>query len=50
MQMSHDGIEIFCLPDGAKCCADEEERNPLEIELCPMGCDECTGDCYYYAE
>lgn len=50
MDMMQDGVEVFCLPDSAKCCADEEERSPLDIGLCPMGYLECTGDCDYYAE
>lgn len=50
MDMKCDGVEIYCLPDSAKCCADEEERSPLVVNECPMGFDECTGDCEYYAE
>lgn len=50
MDMMQDGVEVFCLPDSAKCCADEEERSPLDIDECPMGYAECTGDCYHYAE
>lgn len=50
MDMMQDGVEVFCLPDSAKCCADEEERSPLDIDECPMGYVECTGDCGYYAE
>lgn len=50
MKMKHDGIEIYCLPDGAKCCADDRKRNPLYIDQCPMGYEECCGDCEQYAE
>lgn len=50
MNMTQDGVEIHCLPDNARCCADEEERSPLDVDLCPMGHDKCTGDCDYYAE
>lgn len=50
MNIVQDGVDVFCLPDGAKCRADEENRNPLDINECPMGCDECSGDCYYYIE
>lgn len=50
MDMTQDGVEVFCLPDSAKCCDDEEERSPLDIDSCPMGYYECTGDCDYYAE
>ena len=47
MQMKHDAI---CLPDGAVCKADEERRNPLDIEECPYGHEICDGDCYFYDE
>lgn len=50
MDMTQDGVEIYCLPDGAHCKADEEKRNPLDIDECPIGCEVCTGDCFYYAE
>lgn len=50
MEMKQDGVDIHCLPDDANCSADEEKRNPLEIEECPMGYGECTGDCFYYSE
>ena len=38
------------IPDSAKCCADDEERNPMDIINCPLGNDECSGDCEYYME
>lgn len=50
MDMIEDGVDVYCLPDTAHCRADEEKRNPLELEECPIGCDVCIGDCYYYAE
>lgn len=50
MDMMHDEIDIYCLPDSACCNADDEKRSPLEIEECPIGCDICTGDCSYYEE
>lgn len=50
MQMKHDGVDIYCLPDGAKCRADDEGRSPLEIDECPEGNEYCSGDCYYYTE
>ncbi len=50
MEMMQDGVEVFCLPDSANCRADEEKRSPLDIDECPMGYDECTGDCFYYSE
>ena len=48
--MSRDGVEILCLPDEAKCSIDEKKRNPIEIEECPLGYKECSGDCEYYIE
>ena len=50
MNMKQDGVEIYCLPDSAKCYADEEERSPLDINECPKGYEECTGDCEHYTE
>lgn len=50
MDIKHDGVEILCLPDGARCCADEEGKNPLNIDICPMGYEDCGGDCNYYTE
>lgn len=50
MEMYQDGVEVYCLPDGAKCEADEEERNPLYIGMCPEGHRTCSGDCEYYTE
>lgn len=50
MEMYRDGIEICILPKTAKCCADDDERSPLDINRCPMGECYCSGDCDYYAE
>lgn len=50
MVMIQDGVRIFCLPDEAKCEADEEKRSPLDVEECPLGLETCTGDCMYYSE
>ncbi len=50
MDMKYDKVRVFCLPDGAYCKADEQKRNPLDIEECPMGYEECDGDCFYYDE
>lgn len=50
MDMRQDGVGVYCLPDTAHCRADKERRSPIDIDECPMGYDECTGDCYYYAE
>lgn len=48
--MMQDGVEIYCLPDGACCEADEKKRNPLDVEACPIGLEECTGNCMHYTE
>ena len=50
LDMIQDGVDVYCLPDTARCEADEEKKSPLELEECPIGCDMCTGDCEYYAE
>lgn len=50
MIMLQDGVRVDCLPDGAKCEADEEKRSPLDVDECPMGYGECSGNCLYYAE
>lgn len=42
------GVEVFC-PIGY-CKADDEKRNPNDIEQCPIGCETCDGDCFYYDE
>lgn len=49
MNMYQNGVKVLVLPDGAKCLMDDEEKNPLYIE-CPIGHEECTGDCEYYTE
>ena len=28
----------------------DEKRNPNDIEQCPIGCETCAGDCFYYDE
>lgn len=43
-------IEIYILPETAKCCADTEERSIYDIDKCPVGERFCNGDCYYYTE
>jgi len=50
MEVTRDGVSIDVLPGGARCIADEERRSPLDIIECPMGCEECSGDCDYYTE
>lgn len=50
MEIYRDGVEIDILPETAKCCADDEERSPLNINMCPIGEQYCSGDCDYYTE
>mgnify|MGYP000740872494 CR=1 FL=1 len=50
MEIYRDGVEIDILPETAKCCADDTERNPLNINMCPIGEQYCSGDCDYYTE
>lgn len=50
MEMKQDRVRVFILPESAHCKADEERRSPLDIEECPMGHEECDGDCFYYGE
>ena len=50
LEIYQDGVEVLVLPDSAKCMADESNRNPLDLDECPMGYDECLGDCEYYEE
>ncbi len=50
MDIYRDGVEIDILPETAKCCADDAERNPLNINMCPIGEQYCSGDCDYYTE
>lgn len=50
MEIYRDGVEIDILPETAKCCADDTDRNPLNINMCPIGEQYCSGDCDYYIE
>lgn len=50
MLMIQDGIEVYCLPDGACCEVDENHRSPLDLDDCPLGYETCNGNCFYYAE
>ena len=45
MKMIQNGVWVYCLPDGAMCEADEEKRSPIDIDVCPLGYETCTGDC-----
>lgn len=48
--MYQDGVRVYVLPEGAVCKADEEGRNPLDIDTCPYGHEICTGNCPQYDE
>lgn len=50
MIMKQDGVDVYCLPDNAYCSADDEKRSPLDLDVCPIGKEECCGDCCYYRE
>ena len=50
MKVLQDEVEVTVLPDYAKCVADEELRNPLEIDVCPLGKEVCSGSCDCYLE
>lgn len=50
MEMYQDGVRVYVLPENAICKADEYKRSPLDIEICPLGHEICTGDCYQYDE
>lgn len=50
MNMMQDGVDVYCLPEGACCNADKERRSPLDLEECPQMEEVCTGDCPYYSE
>lgn len=50
MEIYTDGVRVFCLPDGAECLADDDGRNPIDMDECPCGYDTCSGDCAWYAE
>ena len=38
LEVIEDGVDVYCLPDTARCEADEEKKSPLELEECPIGC------------
>ena len=50
MDIYRDGVEVMCIPDSAKCLADDNLSNPQDILCCPLGYLECSGDCECYAE
>lgn len=50
MEVMYGGVMAFCLPDSAHCKADDGHRTPLAMGSCPLGNEECSGDCSYYSE
>ena len=50
MEMYHCGERVYVLPENAVCKADEYKRSPLDIEICPLGHEICTGNCDQYDE
>ena len=50
MEIHHDGVEVYVLPDGAKCKADSEGRSPCDMDVCPLGYETCIQDCEEYTE
>jgi hypothetical protein len=48
MDCYSNGIQCFCLPDTACCIMCNQ--NPLDIDECPIGNEQCDGDCIYYTE
>lgn len=50
LEVYQDGVEVQCLPDCAKCKADEKERSPLDLDECPLGYANCEGNCFCYTE
>lgn len=50
MEMYQDGVPIYVIPDVAVCKADERKRNPLDIDVCPMGYEACVDGCDKYDE
>ena len=50
MEIYQDGVTVNILPDGAHCKVDEARRSPIDVEECPIGCDICAADCYFYEE
>lgn len=50
MEMTQDGVDVYCLPDNAYCEADKQKRSPFDIDDCPIGYEVCDGGCYYYKE
>lgn len=50
MEIYHDGVPVYELPEYAVCKADEKKRNPLYMDVCPMGYEDCVDGCENYRE
>ena len=50
MEIYNDGVPVYELPEYAVCTADEKKRNPLCMDVCPMGYEECFDWCENYRE
>lgn len=48
MEIYRDGVECFVIL--GFCEADDKRKSIFELEQCPLGKDECSGDCEYYSE
>ena len=48
MDIMQDGVEVYCLPDTARCTL--ANKSQFDIDNCPDGNVFCTGDCFYYTE
>ena len=50
MEIYHDGVPVYELPEYAVCKADEKKRNPLYMDVCPKGYEDCVDGCEEYDE
>lgn len=50
MEIYHDGVPVYELPEYAVCKADEKKRNPLFMDICPLGYEDCVDGCEEYDE
>lgn len=50
MEIYRENMEVFALPETAKCLSDDMQRNPQDIQKCPLGNHTCSGGCEYYTE
>ena len=50
MEIYHDGVPVYVLTESAVCTADEKKRNPLFMDICPLGYEDCVDECEKYRE